>query len=124
MNHLVHKHLIVRAEIDKCPDNPEWVHEWLVHLVDVIGMSILSGPHVAREDEVVGNIGCTGVVVIKTSHVCIHLWEETGLMQLDIYTCGPLFIDDIWPLLDCMSPTKIEWKYLDREHGLVLEMES
>lgn len=118
MTHLVHKHLIVRAEIDNCPDNPAWVHEWLVHLVDVIGMSILSGPHVAREDEVVGNIGCTGVVVIKTSHLAVHFWEETGLMQLDVYTCGPFVIQDIFDEIEILEPTKIEWKYLDREHGL------
>ncbi len=119
---LEHKHLLVRAELDNCPDNPDWVHEWLVHLVDVIDMKILAGPLVARVD-IPGNVGCTGVVVIETSHVVLHLWEETGLMQLDIYTCGSLNIPDIWPLLDCMLPSKIEWKYLDREHGLNLIME-
>lgn len=115
---LEYKHLIIRAELDNCPDNPEWVHEWLVNLVETIGMNILDGPHVKRVDTVIGNIGCTGVVVIETSHICLHLWEETGLMQLDIFTCGAMNLELVWPLLECMKPSKIQWKLLDRERGL------
>ncbi len=115
---LEHKHLLVRAELDNCPDNPDWVHEWLVHLVDVIDMKILAGPLVARVD-IPGNIGCTGVVVIETSHIAVHFWEETGLMQLDVYTCGPFRMEDILGELECLWPTKIDYKYLDREHGMV-----
>ena len=116
---LEYKHLIIRAELDNCPDNPEWVHEWLVNLVETIGMNILDGPHVKRVDTVIGNIGCTGVVVIETSHVAVHFWEETGLMQFDIFTCGAMNLELIWPLLECMQPSKIQWKLLDREKGLV-----
>lgn len=115
---LEYKHLIIRAELDNCPDNPEWVHEWLVNLVETIGMNILDGPHVKRVDTVIGNIGCTGVVVIETSHVAVHFWEETGLMQLDIFTCGEMNLELIWPLLECTQPSKIQWKLLDREKGL------
>lgn len=116
---LEYKHLIIRAELDNCPDNPEWVHEWLVNLVETIGMNILDGPHVKRVDTVIGNIGCTGVVVIETSHVAVHFWEETGLMQFDIFTCGSMNVELIWPLLECMEPSKVQWKLLDREKGLV-----
>jgi len=119
LTNLVHKHLIVRAELGYCPDNPEWVHEWLVHLVDVIGMKILAGPIVARVDNVVGNIGCTGVVVIETSHIAVHFWEETGLMQLDVYTCGAFDKEVIFDELGLLEPTKLEYMFLDREHGLV-----
>lgn len=119
LTNLVHKHLIVRAELDSCPDNVEWVHEWLVHLVDVIGMKILAGPIVARVDAVEGNIGCTGVVVIETSHIAVHFWEETGLMQLDVYTCGAFDKTIIFSELECLDPTKVEFMFLDREHGLV-----
>ena len=116
---MVHKHFIVRAELDNCPDNPEWVKEWITHLVDVIGMKILAGPIVARVDAVEGNIGCTGVVVIETSHIAVHFWEENGLMQLDVYTCGEFNKYDILEELQCLEPTKVEWMFLDREHGLV-----
>ncbi len=119
MTNLVHKHLIVRAELGYCPDNVEWVKEWLTHLVDIIGMKILAGPIVARVDNVEGNIGCTGVVVIETSHIAVHFWEETGLMQLDVYTCGAFDKTIIFSELECLEPTKVEFMFLDREHGLV-----
>jgi S-adenosylmethionine/arginine decarboxylase-like enzyme len=119
LTNLVHKHLIVRAELSYCPDNPQWVHEWLAHLVNVIGMKILAGPIVARVDAVEGNIGCTGVVVIETSHIAVHFWEETGLMQLDVYTCGAFDKQIIFEELRVLEPTKLEYMFLDREHGLV-----
>lgn len=116
---LVHKHLIVRAELDNCPSDPTWVNDWLVNLVERIGMKILAGPIVARVDNVPGNIGCTGVVVIETSHCAVHFWEETGLMQLDVYTCGALNKELIFELMEPMNPIKMDYKFLDREHGLV-----
>lgn len=122
LTNLVHKHLIVRAELDYCPDNPAWVEEWLRHLVNVIGMRILSGPHVARVDNVEGNIGCTGVVIIETSHIAVHFWEETGLMQLDVYTCGHFDKSLIFSELECLEPTNVSWKFLDREYGLIEEI--
>lgn len=114
-----HNHLIVRAELDNVPDNPHWVSEWLENMVDVLGMNVLAGPLVAREDTMPGNIGITGVILLTTSHMAVHFWEETGLMQLDIYTCGPLDRDTIWKELECLQPTKIEFKFLDREYGLI-----
>jgi len=122
LTNLVHKHLIVRAELGYCPDNPAWVKEWLRHLVNVIGMRILSGPHVARVDNVEGNIGCTGVVIIETSHIAVHFWEETGLMQLDVYTCGHFDKSLIFSELECLEPTNVSWKFLDREYGLIEEI--
>lgn len=108
----------MRAELDNCPEDPEWVREWLLHLVNVIGMKVLSGPHVAEVTEVAGNLGTTGVVVIETSHIAVHFWTETGLMQLDVYTCGPFDKGDIFDELQVFEPQRIEWKFLDREHGL------
>ena len=121
MNKVVpeHKHLIVRAEVNNPPKDPEWVKEWLTSLVSKIGMTILSGPHTAYVEQP-GNAGVTGVVVIETSHIAIHVWDESipALMQLDVYTCGPFDMEIIFDEIEKMDPTKIEWKYLDREHGL------
>jgi hypothetical protein len=33
-----HKHLIVRAEINNAPKDPDWVKEWLTSLVDKMHM--------------------------------------------------------------------------------------
>jgi len=40
--------------------------------------------------------------------------------MLDVYTCGALEPEVIFDLLEVFDPVKIEYKYLDREHGLEL----
>jgi S-adenosylmethionine/arginine decarboxylase-like enzyme len=67
-----------------------------------------------------GNEGLTGVVVIETSHIAIHVWDavEPALVQLDVYTCSTLDKDIIFAELEQWNPTKVEYKYLDREFGL------
>ena len=116
---LVHKHLIIRAETNKTPRDPSWAHSWLRGLVDKIGMKICQGPITAYVD-VVGNKGLTGVVIIETSHIAMHCWDEgnPGLMQLDVYTCGPFDPNIIFEELKQFEPVKMEYKYLDREHNL------
>jgi S-adenosylmethionine/arginine decarboxylase-like enzyme len=116
---VVHKHLIIRAETKNTPRDPSWAHAWLVNLVKSIGMKICQGPITAYVD-VIGNAGLTGVVIIETSHIALHVWDETdpGLMQLDVYTCGPFNPQDIFDMMQEFEPVKLEYKYLDREKGL------
>lgn len=116
---VVHKHLIIRAETKNTPRDPSWAHNWLRSLVDKIGMKICQGPITAYVD-VVGNAGLTGVVIIETSHIALHCWDEEdpGLMQLDVYTCGPFDPQTIFDAMQEFEPVKMEYKYLDREHGL------
>jgi len=116
---LVHKHLIIRAEVNQPPMAPGFVKEWLQELVDRIGMKVLSGPH-AEYVTVPGNRGVTGVVIIETSHLAIHIWDEPdpALLQLDVYTCGPFDPEIVFDVLKEFEPVKMEYKYLDREHGL------
>jgi len=40
------------------------------------------------------------------------------LIQLDVYTCGDFNTDVIFEELKQFDPTKIEYKYLDREKEL------
>ena len=122
MSDIVHKHLIVRAEVTKPPsEDTAWLVDWLKDLVDKIGMKVLSGPH-AEYVHVEGNKGATGVVIIETSHIAIHVWDEPSpaLVQLDVYTCGPFDPQIVFNKIhDTLNPVKIEYKYLDREHELV-----
>ena len=86
-----HKHLIVRAEVNQPPTDQKWAHTWLTELVSKIGMQICQGPITTYLD-MPGNRGLTGLVIIETSHIALHCWDESepGLMQLDVYTCCEL----------------------------------
>jgi S-adenosylmethionine/arginine decarboxylase-like enzyme len=115
-----HKHLIIRAETQKTPREPKWLHAWLVQVVDDIGMEICQGPITAYVD-VPGNKGLTGVVIIETSHIAVHIWDEVdpGLLQMDVYSCADFNPQDIFDKIDeAFDPSKLEYKFLDREKSL------
>jgi S-adenosylmethionine/arginine decarboxylase-like enzyme len=114
-----HKHLIIRAEIKKPPVDPTWATNWLTHLVQKIGMKILMGPY-ATYCPVPGNAGLTAAVIIETSHIVLHVWDEAeiGELQFDVYTCSHLTPQDIFDELAQFEPLKIEYKYLNRDKGL------
>jgi S-adenosylmethionine/arginine decarboxylase-like enzyme len=82
-------------------------------------MKLLHGP-IVRYVSVPGNMGATGIAIIETSHVAIHVWDEQypALVQLDVYTCGSLDPQDVFKWLEKFKPTKVEYKFLDREHEL------
>lgn len=118
---LEHKHLIVRAELNNPPRDATNIKLWMKHLVDKIGMKILMGPYAVYSD-MEGNAGLTAVTIIETSHIALHVWDEVNpaLMQLDVYTCSTLDINDVFSAIEFWDPTKIEYKYIDREHDLTL----
>ncbi len=115
-----HKHLIIRAETKKTPEDPKWLHSWLVQVVGDIGMDICQGPITAYVD-VPGNKGLTGVVIIETSHIAVHIWDEInpGLLQMDVYSCADFNPQDIFDKIEeAFEPVKLEYKFLDREKSL------
>ena len=117
---LVHKHLIIRAEVARPPQSESFFRVWLNFFIKEIGMKTMSGPHV-KYSHVKGNKGLTGVAVIETSHIAAHFWDEVnpGLMQFDVYSCS-----EFDPVKICnkikkdFGATKIAYKFLDREHDL------
>ena len=118
---LEHKHLIVRAELNNSPKCTSAIDLWMRKLVEQIGMKILMGPYSVYSD-MVGNQGLTAVTIIETSHIAMHVWDEVdpALMQLDVYTCSTLNIEDVFKALEQFEPVKVEYKYIDREYGLTL----
>lgn len=118
---LEHKHLIVRAELKCPPQDPNYITQWLEALVSRIGMKILMGPYSVYSD-MKGNQGLTAAVIIETSHIALHVWDECdpGLMQLDVYTCSTLNIEDVFDHIKEFEPTKVEYKFIDRENSLTL----
>ncbi len=116
---LEHKHLIVHAQVESPETDVKALEEWLTTLVEKIGMKILMGPYVTYS-EMPGNRGITGVVVIETSHIALHMWDEDvpAELQLDVYTCSTLDPYDVVEAIQVFEPTEVWIKYLDRENGL------
>ncbi len=118
-----HKHLIVRADIGWSPKEEDLnkVSDWIRSLIKKIQMKLLAGPYTTYVNEL-GNKGMTSVAIIETSHIALHIWDETnpGLMQLDVYSCADFTPQDVFDEVEEMFDTKkIEYKFLDREKELV-----
>ena len=118
---LVHKHLIVRAEVSRPPMDEEQLTEWMKEFVESINMKIFMGPYV-KYCSMPGNRGITAVAIIETSHIAMHIWDEVNpaLMQFDVYSCGEFDVEKICnKIKKDFATTKIENKFLNRETGLV-----
>jgi S-adenosylmethionine/arginine decarboxylase-like enzyme len=72
---VVHKHLIIRAEVGRPITDEQVAIEWMNKLVDKIGMKVMMGPF-AKYLNVEGNRGLTAVAIIETSHIALHIWDE------------------------------------------------
>lgn len=138
-----HKHLVVRAEIANPPTacSPSktrgflnklscFAHGiyirgetegWLKGLIERINMKTMFGPK-AEYCHVEGNRGMTAFAIIETSHIVLHTWDECqpAILQLDVYTCSDLEVQDVLDELGWFQPTKVEYKFIDREHDLTL----
>ena len=115
-----HKHLIIRAEVNRPITSEKEIKKWLKNLVNKIDMKIIKGPfasYVTKE----GNRGITGVVMIDTSHIAIHIWDEEipSLVQADIYSCASFSMNEVLAEFIEMDVVKIEHMLLDRENELV-----
>ena len=120
MEPLVHKHVIIRAEVLNPPTIEKLASEHVKDLIDRIGMKLLMGPY-AKYVTMPGNRGLTVAAIIETSHIVMHTWDEPvpALIQLDVYSCGEFDENDICKkIAKDFELTKIEYKYLNRETGL------
>jgi len=115
-----HKHLIIRAEVNNPPTSEETAKAWMTQLINTINMKLALGPF-AKYIDIPGNRGITCMAIIETSHLAMHVWDESspGLMQLDVYTCGALDPYDVVVAMRQFHPIRIEMKYLDRENKLL-----
>lgn len=99
--------------------------EFLRNLVTHIDMCILHGPFATYLDKP-GNRGITAIVMIETSHIAFHIWDETdpATLQFDLYTCGALDAHDVLDVLRTeFDIVSMDWHLYDREVGFVIEAE-
>lgn len=119
-NVLVHKHLLIRAEVNKPLVNRNRTIKFLRKLIKAIDMKAMYGP-TASYCKMPGNRGVTAFAIIETSHIAMHIWDEPkpALMQMDVYSCGDFDEKDICnKIMKDFDIHKIEYKYLNRETGL------
>ena len=114
---LVHKHLLVRAEVNSPPlfKDGEKLNNEIKSLIKAIDMNILSGPHTKWSD-VEGNEGYSSVAIIDTSSITFHSWKD-GVIQLDVYSCKDFAIKKVFMWLAQFDLEKVDYKYLDRDKG-------
>ena len=110
-----HKHLIIRAEVNRPITGEKEIKKWLRKLVKKIDMNIIKGPYASYVSKE-GNRGITAIVMIETSHIAIHVWDETSpaLVQCDVYSCAEFSSSEVLMEFVVMEPTKIEHILLDR----------
>ena len=120
---LYHKHLLVNAKVKNPINTEEQGIEFLKDLVNQIDMKIIKGPFASYVDKD-GNRGLTAIVMIETSHIAFHIWDEVdpGLIQFDLYTCGQLDLDRVMSIFkNTFDVQSLDYVLFDREHGFKVE---
>ena len=114
-----HKHLILNATIGNPILEEQQAIDFLTKLVGEIKMKVIQGPF-AQYIYAEGNRGMTATVMIETSHIAFHIWDEKNPAEIrfDLYTCGSLEAAEVLQLLDKeFYFINVEWMILDREDG-------
>ena len=138
----IHKHLLIFAKVNKFPNEKEEkvydqvediirkqakekkekeqkvVTDFMEKLVEKIGMKLIAGP-IAKYVSDQGNIGWTSALLLSTSHAAMHIWNEWGTMQLDVYSCKEF--DErlvIAFLKETFDATIIKHRIINRDGGL------
>ena len=120
---IYHKHLLVNAKVNNAVKSEAQGIEFLRNLVERIDMKIIQGPFASYVNKE-GNRGLTGIVMIETSHIAFHIWDEVrpGLVQFDLYTCGELNLDKVLGIFkETFEVASLEYVLFDRENGFVVE---
>jgi len=120
---LFHKHLLINAKIKNPMQSENEAITFLTDLVEKIDMKIIKGPFASYVDKD-GNKGLTAIVMIETSHIAFHIWDEAdpGLVQFDLYTCGELNLSTaLLAVGEFFEIKSMEYNLFDRENGFLLE---
>ena len=123
LNHLNHKHVIFKCDMDQPPQTELQVYRWIEAIVENIEMKIFLGPYVKR-CETEGNEGLTGICVIETSHLAMHVWDgcPQPYAQIDLYSCKDFNYGVVVDSLKVLYGAKnFEILELDRNNNLKIE---
>ena len=84
-------------------------------------MNIIKGPYASYVSKE-GNRGVTGVVMIETSHISIHIWDEEkpALVQCDVYSCAEFSSNEVLAEFVPMDVVTIDKMLLDRANEITI----
>jgi S-adenosylmethionine/arginine decarboxylase-like enzyme len=120
---IYHKHLLVNAKVNNPMKDEEEAIEFLKTLAERIDMKIIKGPF-AHYVDTPGNEGLTAIVMIETSHIAFHIWDQQkpAMLQFDLYTCGSLKLDDVISIFkEYFKLKSVSYILMDREFGFETE---
>lgn len=120
---LFHKHLLINAKVTSPMRSEAEAIGFLTRLVENIDMKIIKGPFASYVDKP-GNRGLTAIVMIETSHIAFHIWDEQdpALVQFDLYTCGSLNVDQVLAIFnETFQVVDMQYMSIDRENGFRIE---
>ena len=115
----LHNHILLNGYVKNPPKDTEQTIQWMRELVSAIDMKIVQGPfssYVEKE----GNRGLTASVIIETSHIALHVWDEEdpALIQFDLYTCSTLPAETVIKMVDeYMGLVNYRYMILERRTG-------
>ncbi len=116
----LHNHLIVNGYTNTPPTDEDAVIQWMRELVEEIDMKIIQGPYASYVSKE-GNRGITCIVMIETSHIALHVWDEPepAHIQFDLYTCSVLpVIGVLKNLNEKLGVFEAEHMLLERSKGI------
>jgi len=112
-----HKHVIVRAELNWFYNGTQEIHlhEFMTGIIRDLKMNLMKGPMSCYLDRP-GLKGWSSVVLIETSHIVLHSWDEDSpvLLQLDVYTCGEMNLEVVQRALAPYGIRKFDYYLIDR----------
>lgn len=82
----LHQHLLIKATVNRPITKASEGKKLLTDLVELVGMVPVTKPQAVYIKEP-GNLGLTGSINLATSHIAFHVWDETNMLMLDLYSC-------------------------------------
>jgi S-adenosylmethionine/arginine decarboxylase-like enzyme len=112
-----HLEFFATVTLHKKHFNEAKVQGWLAELVDTVQMQVLMPSHAVSCDDP-GNEGTSGIVMLKTSHSSIHIWDqcEQPYAKLVLYSCKAFEVEPILSMLKGLGARVCRWELRDRNH--------
>lgn len=109
-----HKHLIITAKVDNPIFKKKQLETWIRELISSIDMKIMAGPIFSYAEEKI-NKGWTGIAIIEFSHVSIHIWENEGLLEVDVFSCKDFDINEVIEKIKIFEIKELSVRLVNRD---------